>query len=127
MQSPLLDRKIVEEMQAFANNEDQAQKRKHENEIHDMRKYHANFLLVLALVWIFVILIVVLLQGFGQWFTPIMEGYTYLKFKLSDTLVVAFITSTTATVLGLYGIAAYWLYGKTPPEKKAAVAKDKKK
>lgn len=42
------------------------------------------------------------------------QGEHYLRFKLSDTVMVAFITSTTATVLGLYGIAAYWLYGKRP-------------
>ncbi|MGC3892659.1 hypothetical protein [Pseudomonas urmiensis] len=126
-QSPLLDQKIAEEMQAFANNEDQAQKRKHANDIHGMRMSHSKLLLGLALVWIFVILVVVLLQGFGQWFTPLFDGYVYLKFKLSDTVVIAFITSTTATVLGLYGIAAYWLYGKPPPDKKTVAAKDKKK
>jgi hypothetical protein len=125
-QSPLLDPTIAGETRAFANNEDQAQKRKHDNDIHGMRMSHTRLLLGLALVWIFVILAVVLLQGFGQWFTPLFEGYKYLSFKLSDTVVIAFITSTTATVLGLYGIAAYWLYGK-PKQQEKAVAKDKKK
>lgn len=125
-QSPLLDPKLAGEMQAFANNEDQAQKRKHANDIHGMRLSHSNLLLVLAILWIFVIFVVVLLQGFGQWFTPISKGYSYLPFKLSDTLLITFMTSTTGTVLGLYGIAAYWLYGKPKQEEKAA-SKDKKK
>lgn len=125
-QSPLLDPTIAGEAQAFANNEDQDQKRKHDDDIHGMRMSHSKFLLALALAWIFVILAVVLLQGFGQWFTPLYDGYKYIPFKLSDTVVIAFITSTTATVLGLYGIAAYWLYGKPKQEGKVA-AKDKKK
>lgn len=124
--SPLLDPTIANEVQAFANNEDQAQKLKHDDDIHGMRMSHSRLLLALALVWIFVILGVVLLQGFGRWFTPIPDSFKYIPFKLSDTVVIAFITSTTATVLGLYGIAAYWLYGKSPQDKKP-MSKGKKK
>ncbi|WP_339546283.1 hypothetical protein [Pseudomonas sp. RA_35y_Pfl2_P32] len=124
-ESPLLDPKLVGEMQAFANNDDQAQKRKHADEIHGMRLSHSNLLLLLAILWIFVIFVVVLLQGFGQWFTPIPKEYSYLPFKLTDTLLITFITSTTGTVLGLYGIAAYWLYGKKAEQKTSP--KDKKK
>lgn len=123
-ESPLLDPKLAGEMQAFANNFDQAQKLKHEDDIHGMRLSHSNLLLILAISWIFVIFLVVLLQGFGQWFAPISEQYSYLPFKLSDRLLTVFITSTTATVVGLYGIAAYWLYGKPKSEKRADL-KDK--
>lgn len=91
-----------------------------------MRISHSNALLLLAVVWLFVIFVVILLQGFGQWFTPIPDGYKYLDFELSDTLLITFITSTTGTVLGLYGIAAYWLYGKPKAAAKPAT-KDKKK
>ena len=49
--------------------------------------------------------------GFGQWFTPILNDFSYIPFNLSDTVLIAFMTTTTTTVLGLYGIAAYWLYG----------------
>lgn len=98
----------------------------HAAQIHGMRISHSNSLLLLAIVWIFVIFVVILLQGFGQWFTPIPNGYKYLDFELSDTLLITFITSTTGTVLGLYGIAAYWLYGK-PKEAAKPATKDKKK
>ncbi|MSU95327.1 hypothetical protein EB795_15565 [Pseudomonas mandelii] len=125
-QSPLLDPTIAGETRAFENNEDQAQKRNQDKDIHGMRMSHSRLLLGLALIWIFVILAVVLLQGFGQWFTPLLKGYGYLPFKLSDSVVIAFITSTTATVLGLYGIAAYWLYGKPKLEGKP-LSKEKKK
>ncbi|MGS8279342.1 hypothetical protein ACU7AI_15155 [Pseudomonas aeruginosa] len=122
--SPLLDPTIAGEIQAFATNQDQ--ERRHAAQIHGMRMSHSNLLLLLAVLWIFVIFVVVLLQGFGQWFTPIPSGFEYLPFKLSDTLLITFITTTTGTVLGLYGIAAYWLYGKPKPPAKLT-AKDKKK
>ncbi|MDP5541289.1 hypothetical protein [Pseudomonas aeruginosa] len=124
-QSPLLNPTIAGEIQAFENNENQDQKRRHANDIHGMRMSHSRLLLGLALVWVFVILIVVLLQGFGRWFTPFPVGFNHLSFSLSDTVVIAFITSTTATVLGLYAIAAYWLYGK-PKQEKKSVTKEKK-
>lgn len=122
-QSPLLDPAIARETQAFENNEDQGQKRKEARDLHGMRMSHSWLLLCLALVWVFVILIVVLLQGFGQWFTPLFKDYEHIPFELSDTIIVAFITSTTATVLGLYGISAYWLYGQ--PKQAESVEKEK--
>lgn len=84
-----------------------------------LRTGHIRRLLYLAVIWVAVVWLLVLLQGFGQWFSPIPDGFAYLKFKLSDSVIIAFITSTTASVLGLYGIAAYWLYGKPKGEEKS--------
>lgn len=95
-------------------------------DLHKLRKRHSSRLFGLTVAWVMVVWVVVLMQGFEQWFTPIFSGFSYLKFKLSDTVAVAFITSTTASVLGLYGIAAYWLFGKPKAEEKP-VAKDEKK
>lgn len=39
-------------------------------------------------------------------------------FHLSDSVLIAFITSTTVAVLGLFVTAANWLYGKHNPKKK---------
>lgn len=88
----------------------QNQKRVQSHEIHGIRKRHAWLLFMLASLWIYVLWLVVLLQGFGQWFIS-LPWFVQLNFKLSDPVMIAFMTSTTATVLGLYGIAAYWLYG----------------
>lgn len=99
-------------------------------DLHSIRTKHAWLLFGLTIGWVGVIWLVVLLQGFGQWFLPFpapSPDEKYLKFTLSNTVIVAFMTSTTATVLGLYGIAAYWLYGKKPPvksEKTDAAKKD---
>jgi hypothetical protein len=99
---------------------------KERRQLHKLRKKHSSRLFGLTIVWIVVVWIVVLFQGFGQWFTPIFSGLEYIKFHLSDTVAVAFITSTTATVLGLYGIAAYWLFGK-PKKEEAEPEKAEKK
>jgi len=126
--SPLLEPKIADELLAFVDNRNQAQQEEQEGEIHGLRIIHAWLLLILTVVWVIVIWVVVLLQGFGQWFFPIpdfLKDWVYLSFKLSDSVMIAFMTSTTTTVLGLYGIAAYWLYGK-PKDQKAAVKKVKK-
>ena len=76
---------------------------------HEIRKKHLGRLFYLTLCWIVVIWIVVVLQGFGQ--IPTKTNMFDLKFELSEAILIAFMTTTTTTVLGLYGIAAYWLYG----------------
>jgi hypothetical protein len=91
-------------------------------QLHELRKASTGKLFILTVIWLSIIWLVVFLQGFGQWFLPFpapAADEKYLKFHLSDSVVVAFITSTTATVLGLYGIAAYWLYGKKKSEEEA--------
>ncbi len=55
-----------------------------------------------------------------------MPGFKPLHFEISDSVLIAFMTTTTATVLGLYGIAAYWLYGK-PKQEGKNTSKDKKR
>lgn len=87
-------------------------------QLHDLRKSSTKKLFALTVIWLSVIWLVIFLQGFEQWFFPYpapAADEKYLKFHLSDSVLIAFITSTTATVLGLYGIAAYWLYGKKMP------------
>lgn len=93
--------------------EDLTQQLTERKDLHELRKRHARSLFRLTLGWVGVVWLVILLQGFNQWPTPFPWGnYIHLPFKLSDTVIIAFMTTTTATVLGLYGIAAYWLYGK---------------
>ncbi|MGY2226889.1 hypothetical protein ACW9IK_29690 [Pseudomonas gingeri] len=100
--------------------DDLSQQLSERRDLHSIRTKHAWLLFGLTVGWVGVIWLVVLLQGFGQWFLPFPApgpDEKYLRFTLSNTVIVAFMTSTTATVLGLYGIAAYWLYGKKPPLK----------
>jgi len=114
--SPLQDPTLVAELLAFSQDSDQS--RRHGEEIHELRKQHASRLFGLTVCWIVVLWGVLMLQGFGKW--PLAFcNYVGMAFSLSNTVLVAFMTTTTATVLGLYGIAAYWLYGnggKLPPK-----------
>ncbi|MBW1251058.1 hypothetical protein I7860_30810 [Pseudomonas tolaasii] len=109
--------------------DDLSQQLSERKDLHSIRTKHAWLLFGLTVGWVGVIWLVVLLQGFGQWFLPFpapSPDERYLKFTLSNTVIVAFMTSTTATVLGLYGIAAYWLYGKKPPVKSEKADAEKK-
>jgi hypothetical protein len=78
-----------------------------------LRKKEFKKLSFLAKLWTFTIILITILQGFGafpfQFFT---DKFTYLKFSLSSQAYIALVTTTTATILGLYTIAAYWLYRK---------------
>jgi hypothetical protein len=99
-------------------------------DLHGIRTRHAWLLFYLTVAWVVIVWLVILLQGFGQWFfptPPLTPNQFYLKFKLSDTVIVAFMTSTTATVLGLYGIAAYWMYGNGKVKKEKGKAEKRGK
>ncbi|WP_033460273.1 hypothetical protein [Bordetella bronchiseptica] len=94
------------------------QKLTERTELHKIRKVHSWLLFGLTTLWIVVVWIVVVLQGFRG--IPQQWGSI---FALSDAVIIAFITSTTASVLGLYGIAAYWLFGNG---KKKPIPADKR-
>lgn len=61
----------------------------------------------------------------------VLTGYQDTGFILSDRVLIAFITSTTVNVVGLFVIVAKWLYPSTPlikkPAVKAAAARPKAK
>jgi hypothetical protein len=75
---------------------------RHEDEEHLLRKHYLGPLFWLTVGWLLVVVIFVVLTGFRAW-----------GFHLSDTVLVAFITSTTLNVMGLFLVAARWLY---PPK-----------
>ncbi|PPB87198.1 hypothetical protein [Acinetobacter soli] len=78
-----------------------------------LRKKEFKKLSFLAKLWTFTIILISILQGFGEFpFQLFTNKFTYLKFSLSSQAYIALVTTTTATILGLYTIAAYWLYRK---------------
>lgn len=77
----------------------------------------------IAITWTITIIVITLLNGFGGFsiircanvltsFPVKLCREEYLKFNLTDPSYIALVTTTTATILGLYSIAAYWLYRK---------------
>jgi hypothetical protein len=66
------------------------------------RKKYAECFFVLACCWLLSITVVVLLEGFGA----------FLRFRLSDNVVLALIGSTTVNVLGILYVVANYLFPK---------------
>ena|ERR1035437_8041658 len=72
----------------------------------DERKKYAYRFFVVSCIWIGVISILLLLQGFGSFW------YGKFPFKLSEPVVLATIGSTTLNILGILYIVANYLFPK---------------
>lgn len=67
----------------------------------EARKEYANKIYRLISVWLGCMIVIVLLAGFGskcEWF------------KMADSVLIALITTTTASVIGLFAIVANYLF-----------------
>lgn len=70
------------------------------------RKKYAHFFFLLACSWLVAICVFLLLQGFGSvWFGR-------FPFKLSESVLLALIGSTTVNVLGILYVVANYLFPK---------------
>jgi hypothetical protein len=68
------------------------------------RKRYAQYFFRLSCAWLVAITVIMMLQGFGSlWFWKV-------PFKLSDSIVLAMIGSTTVNVLGILYIVAKYLF-----------------
>ena len=71
------------------------------------RKEYANKIFYLIVVWLVVLLIILLLQGF--------QGFgKAVGFSLSDSVLLAFIGGTTINVLGIFVIVAKYIFRISP-------------
>src|SRR5688500_6112830 len=75
------------------------QELRHTKHLHYVRLFLLAALFILVLIWLFSVAALLLMEGFHLW-----------GFDLTDTVIVAYITSTTVSVLGLFHIAAKWLF-----------------
>lgn len=66
---------------------------------HGLRLTYAGRIFWLVVGWLACVVICIVLAGFK-----------YKGFSLSDTVLVAFITSTTVNVVGLFVMVAKWMY-----------------
>jgi hypothetical protein len=72
---------------------------RHTKHLHYVRLFLLAALFILVMIWLSSVAALLLLQGFRVW-----------GFYLSDAIIIAYITSTTVSVLGLFHIAAKWLF-----------------
>ncbi len=68
-------------------------------DLHKLRLGYAQDIFRLVCAWLCCVVIGVMLAGFKAW-----------GFSLSDTVLIAFITSTTVNVVGLFIVVAKWMY-----------------
>lgn len=99
------------------------QQTQHTEEIHDTRKTYTQKLYRINLWWIIVVAAYVFFTGvrFPHFNDPNCQEICF-AFTLSENILIAFITSTTATVIGIFIIVANWLYPSARKE-----AKDERK
>lgn len=67
------------------------------------RKKYANKIFWLISIWLICIYVIICLAGFGK---------SYGFFIVNDSVLVSLITSTTATVIGLFVIVVNYLFKK---------------
>jgi hypothetical protein len=97
-------------------------------ETHDLRKTYTTKLFFLTCLWLFAVLIFVAASAFrgilptGLALPPIgwnmspeecATCFARFYFSVTDKVLIAFITSTTASVIGIFVIVVKWLF--TPP------------
>ena len=66
---------------------------------HGLRLDYTAHIFKLVCAWLACVVACVVLSGFGLW-----------GFKLSDSVLIAFITSTTVNVVGLFVLVAKWMF-----------------
>ena len=80
-------------------------------DLHDLRKEYIEKLFWLIAIWLGVVVLFVFMSGYSSNLLNNPDcRINCARFKLADSVLIAFITSTTASVLGLFYLVAKWLY-----------------
>lgn len=93
------EKKTLELERLQIENEGLRNKLERSHNLHGVRKVYVGLLFGLSVVWLLGVV------GFVA-----LTGFRVLGFILSDAVIIAFITSTTVSVLGLFILAAKWLF-----------------
>lgn len=83
------------------------QELKESQETHTLRLSYSGKIFYLVCVWLVCVTIAVFLSGFS-----------FQGFSLSDKVLIAFITSTTVNVVGLFIVVAKWMFPSNPNNNK---------
>lgn len=104
-----LETRLLENGRLEAEVEDLKDQLKQERNLHGWRKGVLVALFILIALWLLLVVAYVGLSAMSGPKTPDVWALPFV-FKLSDGVLIAFITSTTISVLGLFIIAAKWLF-----------------
>ena len=78
-----------------------------------LRKTYANRIFLLTIAWLIIVVLLVIFSGItlperrGFW-----AGLFQIKFQLSETVLIAFIGTTTVNVIALFLAVTAWLFPK---------------
>ena len=78
-------------------------------DVHKLRVEYTRKIFTLVCTWLGCVVVCVLFSGFN-----------FGHFRLADSVLIAFITSTTVNVVGLFIVVAKWMYPSVFPVKDAA-------
>ena len=89
---------------------------KHSDDLHALRQDYVPKLYWMICLWLLFVAVIIFLSGYSaeNINNPDCQ-INCTRFKLTDQVLIAFITTTTATVVGLFVIVAKWLF--PAPEK----------
>ena len=82
------------------------QHNKESNDTHKLRLKYTGRIFWLICIWLACVVVAVFMSGFS--------GF---GFNLSDTILIAFISSTTITVVGLFAVIAKWMFPQGQQQK----------
>ncbi|MFL6373346.1 MAG: hypothetical protein ACJ73D_01645 [Pyrinomonadaceae bacterium] len=83
--------------------------------LHSLRTEYVPKLYRIIKYWIILVAIVVVVSCTSLPFFNNPACPSCISFRLSENVLIAFITSTTATVVGLFYLVAKWLYPADKP------------
>lgn len=89
----LAEHKLSVELEALRQQLDEAR------DTHQLRLGYASRIFWLVVAWLACVAVAVFMSGFALW-----------SFKLSDKVLITFITSTTINVVGLFVVVAKWMF-----------------
>jgi hypothetical protein len=95
------DRNTATELEELENQKKRVEITGFEQDISERKKYAIRFF-TLSCAWLFLVAILLVLQGFGP----------TLHFHLGDTVILAAIGATTVNVLGILYVVANYLFPK---------------
>ena len=107
--SVLSDENAIKEEQDYNRRSREAQLDRFVKETRQREEY-AKKAFILSVVWLSLVFVIVLLQGFRL---ELFVGIISVAFKLSDAVLVTLIGSTTANVLGLSVIVYKFIFRYT--------------
>jgi ABC-type Fe3+ transport system permease subunit len=105
------ERKYLLREKDFYENERLRDENNELRKVHDLRQSYLKKLFLMIVFWLIAVLICVVLSALNSENPNNTKWTLPFSFNLKESVLIAFITSTTVSVLGLFITAAAWLFG----------------